>query len=88
MLKIGRAVLLQASSLRGLGSCPPQLPPPPTTCCMSGCANCVWIDYAETLIKVYGNCPNSVMKDILVQIEDPSLKAFLEMELQFRLKKK
>jgi len=74
--------------IRQLTDCAPTgpLPPEPTTCCMSGCANCVWIDYAEKLIAQYGNCPNSVTKDILAKIEDPSLKAFLEMELMFRLK--
>lgn len=75
--------------LRYLSDCPPPgtLPPAPTTCCMSGCANCVWIDYADKLISQYGDCPQSVSKDILAQIDDPSLKAFLEMELMFRLKK-
>lgn len=63
------------------------LPPAPTTCCMSGCANCVWIEYAETLTKEFGSCPKSVVKDVLKQVEDPSLRAFLEMELAFRLKK-
>lgn len=74
--------------LRYLSDCPPpdSLPPEPTTCCMSGCANCVWIEYAEQLISQYGNCPNSVSKDILAKIDDPSLRAFLEMELMFRLK--
>ena len=75
--------------IRYLSECQPpsSLPSAPTTCCMSGCANCVWIDYAEKLISQYGNCPNSVMKDVLAQVDDPSLKAFLEMELMFRLKK-
>lgn len=63
------------------------IPPPPTTCCMSGCANCVWIEYAELLLSKYENCSDKVTKDILDQIEDPSLKAFLQMELEFKLKK-
>ena len=29
---------------------PPSLP---TTCCMSGCANCVWLDYANDVVDFY-----------------------------------
>ena len=32
---------------------PPELP---STCCMSGCANCVWLDYADEVVRfVRGN---------------------------------
>ena len=74
------------------------LPDPPTTCCMSGCANCVWIDYAERIVQQISadsesadtselHTKESIIKHILKEINDPSLKAFIEMELQFRLKK-
>lgn len=57
------------------------IPDPPTTCCMSGCANCVWIDYAKELAVIYkdgGEAAEKVMKTI----EDPSLKIFLSLELK------
>lgn len=57
------------------------LPDPPTTCCMSGCANCVWIEYAKELAVLYkdgGQAAEKVMK----AIEDPSLKIFLSLELR------
>ncbi len=61
------------------------IPDPPTTCCMSGCANCVWIDYAKELAAIYkdgGLAAEKVMKSI----EDPSLKIFLSLELREALK--
>lgn len=62
-----------------------QVPDPPTTCCMSGCANCVWVEYAEELARLYkdgGRAAEKVMKTI----EDPSLKIFLSLELKDKLK--
>ena len=67
-------------------------PPPelPTTCCMSGCANCVWLDYAEDMVKYYKKRGEHVPKDkILKEIEshlsDPMVKAFVLLELKFKL---
>ena len=60
------------------------LPDPPTTCCMSGCANCVWIEYAKELAALYkdgGKAAEQVMK----AIEDPSLKIFMSLELREKL---
>ena len=72
--------------------CTVQPPPPelPTTCCMSGCANCVWLDYAEDMVKYYKKRGDKVPKDkILKEIEshlsDPMVKAFVLLELKFKL---
>ncbi len=62
-----------------------KIPDPPTTCCMSGCANCVWIEYAKELVDIYkdgGVAADKVMK----AIDDPSLKIFLSLELKEVLK--
>ena len=63
----------------------PPLPPPPTTCCMSGCHNCVWIKYAEDILKIYQD-KDRVSQKVLQQISDPSLRAFLQIELKQKLK--
>ncbi|KAJ8664349.1 hypothetical protein QAD02_006011 [Eretmocerus hayati] len=56
----------------------------PTTCCMSGCANCVWIEYAEKLSQVLKDSPGDVQKLIMEKVQDPNMRAFLSMELRTR----
>ncbi|KXJ79869.1 hypothetical protein RP20_CCG027596 [Aedes albopictus] len=59
-----------------------ELPPEPTTCCMSGCQNCVWIEYANELTKLLDDGGEQAREIVLQKITDPSLKMFLRMELQ------
>ncbi|XP_063361667.1 oxidoreductase-like domain-containing protein 1 [Cydia amplana] len=61
---------------------------PPTACCQSGCSNCVFIVWAETLSKKMNNAGPEIAEKILKSVEDPSLKAYLEMELRLRGVKK
>jgi len=63
---------------------PPELP---STCCMSGCANCVWLDYAEETVKYYENLGMKMELEELLNtvddnIQDPLVKAFIRMELK------
>ncbi|XP_053676490.1 oxidoreductase-like domain-containing protein 1 [Anopheles nili] len=60
----------------------PELPPEPTTCCMSGCQNCVWIQYAADLTKILNDGGDKARDIVLQKISDPSLKMFLKIELQ------
>lgn len=62
------------------------IPPPPTNCCEKGCHNCVWIKYAESLSNLYKDTGKAT-EEVLKQVTDPSLKAFLILELKNRLKK-
>lgn len=57
-------------------------PEEPTTCCMSGCANCVWIQYAEEMRKFYADGGEKAREMILNKVTDPNTKAFLMMELK------
>ncbi|XP_061180961.1 uncharacterized protein LOC133189593 [Saccostrea echinata] len=56
-------------------------PEPPVDCCMSGCANCVWIMYANELRNYYKKDGNERAKKEIEKIENPSLKMFLKLEL-------
>ena len=65
-------------------------PDAPTTCCMSGCANCVWLDHAEDLLKYYdqkGLPKDQVLKEIESQVSDPMIKAFVLLEIKSRVLK-
>ncbi|XP_043479314.1 uncharacterized protein LOC122509370 [Leptopilina heterotoma] len=56
----------------------------PTSCCMSGCANCVWIQYAERVSQLLKESDKDFNKIIMDKVEDPNMRAFLEMELRCR----
>lgn len=58
------------------------IPEPPTTCCMSGCANCVWIEYAEKLTAYFKDGGDKARKHILDSVTDSNMRAFLMMELR------
>jgi len=62
-------------------------PPLPNTCCMSGCANCVWLDYAEEMVRFYKHRGEqmdfaSLLREVDKNIDDPMIKAFISMELK------
>jgi hypothetical protein len=63
------------------------IPSPPTTCCMSGCHNCVWIKYAHELSQIYQNSEKA-NQEVLNQIEDVNLKAFIQLELKWNAQTK
>lgn len=57
------------------------IPDPPANCCMSGCANCVWIEYGQELARLYrdgGRAAERVMR----AVEDPGMRIFLSLELK------
>lgn len=56
----------------------------PVNCCMSGCTNCVWIQYAEKLSETLTNSSDDVQKIIMEKVTDSNMRAFLSMELRLR----
>ena len=64
-----------------------RVPEPPTNCCMSGCANCVWLTYAQELLQIYKSS-DQVTEEVLQAVKDPSIKVFLSIELAEALKKR
>lgn len=56
---------------------PPEVP---TNCCMTGCPNCVWLQFAKDMMEfsIEGG-PNA--RKIIEEIEDPNLRTFLLFEL-------
>lgn len=63
-------------------------PEPPSTCCMSACANCVWINYANKLNAIFRDGGENSLKIINEKIEDPNMKAFLITEVKIACRKK
>lgn len=63
---------------------PPEVP---TCCCMSGCANCVYIQYAVEMADYFKDNGATALK-IIDAIEDVTLKTFLKMEVEHILKQK
>lgn len=58
----------------------------PTTCCMSGCANCVWLDYAEKLSQQFKDGGERAVQEINDRVSDPNIRAFLLHEIRMRNK--
>ena len=57
---------------------PPEIP---TGCCMSGCANCVYIQYAVEMADYCKDGGTAALK-VIDSIEDETLKTFLKMEIE------
>ncbi|CAG9773662.1 unnamed protein product [Ceutorhynchus assimilis] len=63
-----------------------EAPEEPNTCCMSGCANCVWLEYAEKLTEYYKDGGEKSIREINEKITDSNIKAYLLHELRMRNK--
>lgn len=64
-----------------------ELPEEPTTCCMSGCPNCVWLEYADKLSAYFKDGGKQAIKEINEKVQDPNMRAFLFHELRMKKNK-
>lgn len=55
---------------------------------MSNCANCVWIQYAQELEKLFEDGGETAKRVIIEKLDDPSMRAFLSLELTTAMKRK
>lgn len=84
-LVLSRRLYLSAIIFKDQQKSSPE-PPPLNLCCMSGCANCVWLKYTEELIAFYKSSDEGVEKALEAierDIEDINLKSYLKMEIKF-----
>ncbi|XP_036324439.1 oxidoreductase-like domain-containing protein 1 [Rhagoletis pomonella] len=59
-----------------------KLPPTPEACCLAGCKNCVWVEYAHKIADLMSGYDERARGIILNRVSDPVLRSFLKVELK------
>ncbi|CAD6994232.1 unnamed protein product [Ceratitis capitata] len=59
-----------------------KLPPEPKPCCLAGCTNCVWVEYANKMADLLNGYDERAQEIILSKVPDPVLRSFLKVELK------
>ncbi|GAA57610.1 hypothetical protein CSKR_203915 [Clonorchis sinensis] len=80
----------------------PPTPPEEVYCCGTGCANCVWLDYADRYFAYFLECGTDMrnatkkaeldtvvtnIREHISKISDVSMRSYLMMELETRCRK-
>lgn len=65
--------------------------PPTSLCCEEGCVNCVWIEYADSLMQEYAKKNLSldiedILKKVDKEVDDPNIRAYIKLEIKSKLK--
>lgn len=59
--------------------------PNPDLCCMSGCENCIWVEYALKLDQYCAGQGEECLKELDRQIDDPSIRAYIRLQIRQQL---
>lgn len=62
--------------------------PNPDLCCRSGCDNCIWIQYALKLDQFCAGQGEQCLKELDRQIDDPSIRAYIRLQIRQQLAEK
>ncbi|XP_045422923.1 oxidoreductase-like domain-containing protein 1 [Lemur catta] len=63
-------------------------PQHPTNRSMSGCPNCVWVEYSEVLLQHYQDGHKLALAALERHVVDKNIKAFLRMEILLRTRQR
>ncbi|KAK0400255.1 hypothetical protein QR680_003424 [Steinernema hermaphroditum] len=79
---VGETRTVSSSAICSKPKQPPDAPFP-EECCGRGCANCVWIDYADELMEFFDKGGAEEARRIIEdKVEDVNLRTYLLMELR------
>ena len=64
---------------------------PINLCCMESCVNCVWLQYADELVKEYKKKglkldTQEIFNEIDKDVEDVNVKAYIKLEIKSKLR--
>lgn len=59
--------------------------PNPDLCCMSGCDNCVWVQYAVQLDAYCQGRGEQGLRELDARVSDPAVRAYIRLQIRQQL---